>query len=50
MLGKVRGILGSYYKSENYFNSSRVEKAKTETHHAHPAVNRVTPEKNSLHH
>ena len=49
MLGKVRGILGSYYKSENYFNLSRVEKAKTETHPAHPAVS-VTPEKNSLHH
>ncbi len=41
MLGKVRVILGNYYKSENYFNLSRVEKAKMETHHAHPAVNGV---------
>ena len=50
MLGKVRGVLGNCYKSKNYFNLNRVEKAKTETHHAHPAVNRVTPKKNSLHH
>ena len=50
MLGKVRGVLGNYYKSKNYFNLSRVEKAKKATLHAHPAVNRVTPEKNSLHH
>ena len=49
MLGKVRGILGKYYKSENYFNINRVGKAKKETHHAYPAVNRVIPEKNSLH-
>lgn len=49
MLGKVRGVLGNHYKSKNYFNLNRVEKAKAETHHAHPAVNRVTPEKNSLH-
>ena len=43
MLGKVRGILGNYYKSENYFNINRVGKAKKETHHAYPAINRVTP-------
>ena len=41
MLGKVRGVLRNYYKSKNYFNLSRVEKAKKETHHAYPAINSV---------
>ena len=30
MLGKVCGVLGNCYKSKNYFNLSRIEKANRE--------------------